>query len=170
MIFISQSGITDSSRAAEWDRWYLTHLRIMATVPGVYTAQRFTTDTPGSPPSLALYGVESAAVFEGTYYQSVRGMGEWLPLVDRRYYHRNLFDGLDRAPEIGSGQVLLVADRAEPEGSLAGLDFTWLRSVAIDRTTPYRGIAVVAANALPALDDSIAVYRPGSPRFLNQSS
>jgi hypothetical protein len=41
MIFNSQSGITDNSRAADWDAWYLEHLRIMATVPGVSSAQRF---------------------------------------------------------------------------------------------------------------------------------
>ena len=118
MIFNSQSGITDPTRAADWAQWYFEHLRIMATVPGVFSAQRFTTTHAGHPPSLAVYGVASAEVFKGEYYQSVRGMGEWLPLIDRQWYRRNLFDGLARAPEVNDDQVLLVADRDAPDAAL----------------------------------------------------
>ena len=111
MIFISQSGITDNSRAAGWDAWYLEHLRIMATVPGVSSAQRFKTDTPGSPPSLAIYSMTSGDIFKDPYYLSVRGMGEWQALIDKRYYKRNLFSGLDFAPQVADNAVMLVADR-----------------------------------------------------------
>ena len=165
MIFISQSGLTDNSRAAEWDAWYLEHLRIMATVPGVSSAQRFKTDTPGSSPSLAIYSVTSADVFKDPYYLSVRGMGEWLALIDRRYYKRNLFSGLEHAPLVADTFCMLVADRVRPEGAIAGIAFTWLKCEAIDFSTPYRGLAVTCANTLPALDDSVAVYRPASPRM-----
>lgn len=165
MIFISQSGITDNSRNSDWDAWYLEHLRIMATVPGVSSAQRFKTDTPGSPPSLAIYSVASADVFKDPYYLSVRGMGEWLALIDRRYYKRNLFSGLDHAPEVAANAVMLVADRERPEGAIAGITFTWLKCEGIDLSTPYRGLAVVDDVKVPTLDDSIAVYRPASPRM-----
>lgn len=86
MIFMSQSGLTAYEREADWDRWYVDHLRIMRTVPGVHTTQRFKSGTPGHPPSLAMYSIESAAVFQDPYYLSVRGMGEWLPLIDRQWY------------------------------------------------------------------------------------
>ena len=109
---MSQSGLTDTARMAEWDAWYIEHLRLMATVPGIYSAQRFKTETEGYSPSLAMYGIAGADVFEDPYYLSVRGMGEWLPLIDRRYYKRNLFSGLDRAPVVRMDQVLLIADPA----------------------------------------------------------
>src|SRR5688572_15630056 len=137
MIFISQSGLTDTARAAEWDRWYVEHLRLMATVPGISSAQRLRTATMGFPPSLAIYSVESAAVFDDPYYLSVRGMGEWMPLIDRRYYKRNLFAGLDEAPMIAADSHLLVADRDRPADIVAGIRFTWLESVGIDRSTAY---------------------------------
>jgi hypothetical protein len=165
MIFISQSGLADRAREAQWDQWYLEHLRIMATVPGISSAQRFKTDTPGFPPSLAIYSVASPAVFDDPYYQSVRGMGEWLPLIDRQYYKRNLFEGLDEAPRVSDVERLLVADRERVEGAFSGIVFTWLKSVGLDRSTPYRGIAVVDAARLPPLDATIAVYRPVTPRF-----
>jgi hypothetical protein len=165
MIFVSQSGLTDHSRAADWDAWYVEHLRIMATVPGVSSAQRFKTATPGSSPSLAIYSVTSADVFKDPYYLSVRGMGEWLALIDRRYYKRNLFSGLDHAPRVADNAVMLVADREQAEGSVAGIAFTWLKCEGIDYSTPYRGLAVIEGVALPALDDTVAVYRPVTPRM-----
>ena len=165
MIFISQSGLTDNSRAADWDAWYVEHLRIMATVPGVSSAQRFKTDTPGSSPSLAIYSVTSADVFKDPYYLSVRGMGEWLTLIDRRYYKRNLFSGLEHAPLVADDARMLVADRQSVEGSITGITFTWLKCEGIDHSTPYRGLAVIGVPALPAPDDTVAVYRPASPRM-----
>jgi hypothetical protein len=158
MIFMSQSGLADSARASEWDAWYVEHLRIMLTVPGIHSAQRFTTDSPGYPPSLAMYTIAGGEVFEDPYYLSVRGLGEWQPLINRRYYQRNLFSGLDRAPAIGSGACLLVADRECEDAALAGLGLTWLTCAGIDCSTPLRGIAVRAA--LPAPRPGLAVYRP----------
>jgi hypothetical protein len=94
MIFTSQSGITDAAREAAWDEWYLGHLEIMASVSGISSAQRFKTSAPSYSPSLAMYSVASADVFIDPYYLSIRGMGEWLPLIDRRWYTRNVFEFL----------------------------------------------------------------------------
>ena len=164
MIFHSQSGITDPTRVADWAQWYSEHLRIMATVPGVFSAQRFTTTHPHHSLSLAMYGVASADVFKGEYYLSVRGMGEWLPLIDKRWYRRNLFDGLERAPMVGNDQVLLLADRDAPD---TALPLTWLTVAGIDRSTPYRGIAVFNKNAVPALPPDVAMYAPASRRYIH---
>jgi hypothetical protein len=164
---MSQSGITDPSRERDWDEWYFKHLEIMATVPGISSAQRFRTKTAGHSPSLAMYSVASAEVFQDPYYLSVRGMGEWLPLVDRRYYQRNLFEGAKTAPEVGEVQCLLVADRDQSENDLAGIEWLWLECVAIDRSTPYRGIAVTARDVAGRLHRAgIAVYEPASSRYV----
>ena len=60
---------------------------------------------------------------------------------------------------------MLVADRAQVEGSIAGIAFTWLKCEGIDHSTPYRGLAVIDAQTLPALDDTVAVYHPATPRM-----
>lgn len=164
MIFHSQSGITDRARQADWSQWYFEHLRIMATVPGVFSAQRFITTHPQHSPSLAMYGVASADVFKGEYYLGVRGMGEWLPLIDRPWYRRNLFDGLDTAPMVDEDQVLLVADRDQPDPAL---DCIWLKVAGIDRSTPFRGIAVVNKNTMPVVPADVAIYAPASKRYVN---
>jgi hypothetical protein len=158
MIFMSQSGITEAARTPEWDAWYIAHLRLMLTVPGIYSAQRFKTDAAEYPPSLALYSIAGPEVFDDPYYLSVRGMGEWLPLIDRRYYQRNLFSGLDRAPAPKSAEFLLVADRERQDAALADLRLTWLSCVGIDRSTAVRGIAVTGQT--PPARYGVAIYRP----------
>lgn len=142
----------------------------MATVPGVFSAQRFLTQHPGHPPSLAMYGVANADVFKGAYYLSVRGMGEWLPLIDRQWYRRNLFDGLDAAPVVNDDQVLLVADRNVPDVALAPLRMTWLKVAGIDCSTPYRGMVVMKSTEVPALPSDVAIYTPASKRHVGSVS
>lgn len=162
MIFMSQSGITDSSKDAAWDEWYREHLRVMRRVNGITSANRYKTGTPGWPPSLAMYSVVSPAVFEDPYYLSIRGMGNWLPLIDRRYYRRNLFEGLYAAPAVNPGQVLLVTDQQAPVDTLDTIHFTWLKSVGLDQSTPWRGIAVAPAHEAEWLraESGVAIYVP----------
>jgi hypothetical protein len=137
----------------------------MLSVPGVHSTQRFKSASRGHPPSLAMYSVESPAVFQDPYYLSVRGLGEWLPLVDRRYYRRNLFDGLEHAPNVAQHERLLVADRARLEQNLLGVPWAWLECIGIDRSTAFRGVAVVTQEfteaALAAAD--VALYTPVAP-------
>ena len=166
MIFLSQSGLVDPSRDAAWDSWYVEHLDTMISVPGISSAQRFKTGTSGFPPSLAMYTVTSAAVFDDPYYLSVRGLGEWKPLVDTRHYRRNLFAGLEDAPDVAPAEYLLIADRNEPEDELQGISFTWLVAAGIDCSTPYRGMAIVTSDVLrEASHHDIAVYKPVTDRL-----
>ena len=162
MIFMSQSGLSDPAREKEWDAWYVEHLRIMLTVPGIASAQRFKTDSPGYSPSLAMYTIASAEVFRDPYYLSVRGMGEWLPLVPKQHYHRNLFEGLDAAPDVANDSVLIVADRDRPGPGPRGVTLIWLKAVGIDLSTPYRGIAIVKGDVAGTgtARGRFAVYRP----------
>jgi RimJ/RimL family protein N-acetyltransferase len=163
MIFFSESALTEPSRRAEWDEWYKGHLAAMASVPGVLSAQRFAALDPGVPPSLAMYTVTSPAVFENETYLKVRGMGPWVGLVDESRHRRNLFDGAETAPEVKPGEILAVADRAAPDRR----GFIWLRIAGLDRTTPYRGIAVYpdAATARRATGGAVPLYRPVTGLF-----
>lgn len=167
MIFTSESGITDPGRAAEWDLWYRGHLAAMAAVPGIGSAQRFLAIEAGPPPSLAMYTVAGPAIFDSEIYLRTRGMGPWLPLIDRRHYHRNLFDGLDRAPEVPAGGILVVADREAP---IPTEGVAWLRAVGLDRSIAFRGLAVLpdeaaARQRAAALGGPIGLYRPITQRF-----
>jgi hypothetical protein len=168
MIFTSESGLLDASRVAAWDEWYLGHLAAMAAVPGVSSAQRFRALNLGPPPSLAMYTVASEAVFDSAVYLRTRGMGEFIPFVDKSLHRRNLFDGLDVAPKLGEGAILLVADRSAPGPPQDGM--VWLKAVAIDRSVPYRGIAVfgdfaAAREAAVRIQGAASLYIPVTKQF-----
>ena len=91
-------------------------------------------------------------------------MGEWIPFIDTRHYHRNLFDGLDAAPDVPTDRVLIVAD-AERPAEFPGVVLAWLSAAGLDRSTPYRGIAVVdRATADGLARDDIGIYRPDGRR------
>jgi RimJ/RimL family protein N-acetyltransferase len=109
-----------------------------------------------------MYTVTAPGVFTSDIYLRVRGMGPWVGLVDEMQHRRNLFDGAEAAPDVPEGSVLAVADRAKP---LRATEFTWLRAAGLDRSTPYRGIAVLPDTAsgrrLAAnLGGAVALYRP----------
>src|SRR5712691_6077720 len=167
MIFTSESGLTDASRIAEWDVWYRGHLAAMVAVPGVTSAQRFRVLDDGPPPSLAMYSVASPAVFDSAIYLRTRGMGPFLSVVAVSLNKRNLFEGLDAAPEVPMDGILVVADRAVADPAAEGI--IWLRAVAIDRSTPYRGIAVfpelASARQAAARLGGAACYTPMTERL-----
>ena len=92
-------------------------------------------------------------------------MGVMASRMDERQHHVDLFEGLDAAPAVSDHERLLTADRSSPQGDIADIAYSWLKCVARDFSTPYRGIAVVAAGRLPAPDPTIAVYSAVSVRF-----
>ncbi|MGC2416084.1 MAG: hypothetical protein WA459_25750 [Stellaceae bacterium] len=169
MIFTSESGLTDPSRIAEWDLWYRCHLAAMAAVPGVSSAQRFRALDAGPPPSLAMYTVASPEVFDSEIYLRTRGMGPFVPVVDERMHRRNLFAGLDVAPDVAADGILLIADRDAAGTGEDGI--VWLRAVALDRSVACRGIAVLpdlasARDAAARLGGAVALYAPMTETFL----
>lgn len=160
----------DPTRQTQWSEWYVEHLRIMQTVDGIDSAERFQTSSPGWPPSLAMYTIRSPAVFQDPYYLKIRGMGPWASLIDKRFYQRNLFDAANRsnavnenliAPKVPTGNVLVVTDRAHPALEIEGIHFLWLASVGLDKTTPYRGIAVLDSIRAASLTShpALALYQ-----------
>jgi hypothetical protein len=61
------------------------------------------------------------------------------------------------------GARLIVADRAHEDAALSDLGLAWLRCVALDHSTPLRGIAVLDAAAAARIGErNVAVYRPAT--------
>ena len=166
MILMSQNALLDERDEAALDEWYLEHLRAMSSVPGIHSAQRFKTSTPGFSRSLGMYSIGSEQAFDNPYYRSIRGMGDMASRIDERQHHVNLFAGLDAAPLVGDGDELLLLDAASPQADTGDIEFAWLECVGRDFSTPYRGIAVVAADRKRAFGNRVAVYRPVTGRYI----
>lgn len=160
---MSQNQLLDPRDEDAFDAWYLEHLRSMASVPGIYSAQRFKTSNQGFPGSLAIYSVTSEQAFDTDYYRSVQGMGVMATRVDERRHHVDLFDGVE-APVVNENERLLLVNRALPHDA-SGIAFTWFECVGRQFSTPYRGLAVVSADRIPRTDSTVALFTPATVRF-----
>ena len=143
-----EMDLPDRSREAAWHQWYASHIGKLLTVEGFHASQRFLSRTPTPSPFLAIHDVQGPEVFESVSYKAVggpSGTGEWQPLMTNWY--RNLFDGIDRLPEVSTDQILVVLD----EGAVAPADLegrvTWLSIAGLDRSAQHRGLLVLDTDA-----------------------
>jgi hypothetical protein len=149
----------------EWNAWYAKNLRVLLSVPGFLTGQRFK-GTDSQPRNyMAMYTVDSPAVFESKAYIDAGGNGVNSQRFRPAYeiWIRNLFDNAQPAPAVGEGECLVLRDSDEKQESLGDIPMTWLESIGFHRSTPYRGLAVVPeadVEQLAASSDSLLIYRP----------
>ncbi len=155
MIYNVECALTSNHTEAEWDEWanHMKPPRIMLTVPGIHSAQRFKGTNVDPPPYYALYTVDSLEVMQSDAYRNAGGgrfqTDRWMPVISM--WHRDLFEGIDEAPEVPMDAGLLVLDREQPEGDVGGINFRWMKSVGLDRSTPYRALAVVKVSEFASL-------------------
>lgn len=149
MIYMVEHVFSLSELEQEWNDTYTAQTRIMLGVPGFRTAQRFKIMGDAAPPRyMAMYNVDSAAVFESMPYKNIGGGGTWSTRFRPAYqvWIRNLFETGATAPAVGNDQAILVFDAPKPgDFPPASRQPLWLKSVGFHMTTPYRALAVLSA-------------------------
>ena len=58
-------------------------------------------------------------------------------------WDRNVFAGIERAPAVTAGQLLVLTEAHPAAVARTEVDFSWLEVVGLDRTVARRGLAVV---------------------------
>jgi len=100
----------------------------------------------------------------GRQYASVGGgvFGGWEGYITN--WHRNLFAGIDVAPEVGPDDCLVVLEDPAVAGRFPGLAFAWMEACGLDRSVALLGIAVVGRAEGEALarahGSTLRVYEP----------
>ncbi len=144
MIYTVECAFSDPAREADWNAYYSgPKLAAVLSVPGFSTSQRFRALTPCDAPYYAMHSLRDADVL-GSQYKSVGGGsfgGGWDDMIFN--WHRNLFAGLDMAPEVPMDACLLVQDDTADESAVAEADFAWLDIAGLDRSVVRRGLAIV---------------------------
>src|SRR5580658_5569396 len=59
VIYMVEMDMRLGDREAEWHAWYLAHIKVLLSVPGFRTSQRFQSILPAPAPYLALHQVDS---------------------------------------------------------------------------------------------------------------
>lgn len=171
MLYMVDVDFAQPALQAEWDAWYMQHVEVLLSVSGIRTAQRFECLTRYPSPYLTIYSVDSAQVFESEGYRQRGGRGStgrWQPLMTN--WLRNLFDGLTMAPAVPVEARLLVTESQPNEIADCGCEFSWLGNAGLDRTVPWRGIAVASAATAGRITEKtmgqVRAYRPLTPQML----
>lgn len=163
-IYMVQHAFSRPDWEAEWNAWYGGNLKVLMSVPGFRTGQRFKA-LDGSPPRyMAAYTVDSPDVFESKCYKDAGGGGTNSQRFRPAYqvWIRNLFEGIDAVPEIRDGEYLVSVDSNTKDLDVPGVRLIWLESTGFHMSTPYRGIAVVSKDQVESRrrDSSVTVYQP----------
>ncbi len=170
MIYMVEMGFPHPERLAEWNDWYLAHIRVLLTVPGFRASQRFEAIVDNPSPYLALHEVSGPEMFESAAYRGRGGptsVGEWRAL--QTDWHRNLLDGLDATPDVPADAYVLTLRDARDAALPPGIDVTWLRGIGLDRSIAECGLAVVSDPAplldLARRDRRVRLFRPISEKI-----
>ncbi|NKB58967.1 MAG: hypothetical protein GKS00_21770 [Alphaproteobacteria bacterium] len=180
MIYTVELNFSDSARTDEWNAWYETYLMKLVSLPGLNTAQRYHLVEPGTAhwEYLALYSIESLAVYKTEAYRNIGGGGNaslaYKGLITRR---RNVYEGIERMPEITDpGRILFCEDapfgfdvpNAPFVPLVAGAGRQKAGATELDGQPVRRAVAVSDAATVDRLDltkqEGLAVYAPITKR------
>jgi hypothetical protein len=165
MIYMVEMALIDLARRAEWDDWYLSHMKKLISIPGIQATQRFESLSPHTSPFIALHQVTGPEVFGSVSYRAKagpEGTGEWRERMNN--WHRNVLAGIDTTPDVPMEGALIVVE----DGVTVPIPVQWGETVGLDRSVLRRGIATVAARAgADSLigQPGVRVCRPLTPRM-----
>jgi hypothetical protein len=144
MIYTVECAFTDPAREDAWNVFYGgDKLTTLLALPGFRASQRFRAIMDVPAPYLAIHSIRDAAVLEQSVYRDAGGgtFSGWDDLVTN--WHRNLFTGMEAAPEVSASECLVMLDDPAQAYAAPTADFTWLEIAGLDRTTARRGLAIV---------------------------
>lgn len=164
MIYTVECAFTDPAREDEWNRHYSGEkLDNLLRLPGWRTSQRLRAITPMAAPYFAMHTLRDADVL-GRQYGSIGGgvFGGWEGFIAN--WNRNLFAGIDVAPDVAADCCLVVAEDAAAAARFPDLAFAWMESCGLDRSVPMLGLAVVGRAEGEVLAEkhvgTLRVYEP----------
>ncbi len=164
MLYMVECGFADPSQEQQWSDWYGgPKLDSLLALPGWRASQRFKAVGEIAAPWLAIHVVPGPEFFISDAYKNAGGgnFADWGPLITN--WSRNLFDGLEEAPEVPSDALLALADIPPDDPPISGVDFTWLRGVGLDNNVPHRAMAIVSPDVAASPPASVRFYQPITP-------
>ena len=174
MIYTVECSFVEPAREDEWNEFYSDlKLPALISVTGFHTSQRFKAISTGCPVYLAVHTIEGLHVLNGDEYENKGGgnFARWQP--DITDWHRNLYHGLDRAPEVAPGEYLVLSSTGPEDLMRLGLAPQAMRAVAMERNPERRWLATAASTAFPLLSQlphDVHVYVPMTPQLQTAAS
>lgn len=154
MIYTVECSFADPLSEADWNDFYSSEkLPALISVGGFHTSQRFKALSGGCPVYLALHTIDSLDVLTGEDYRQKGGgnFARWQQHITD--WHRNLYDGIDRAPAIGQGELLVMTATGPQSLAELGLSPSHLQAIALEKSPARRWLAKADRAQLPDIGD-----------------
>lgn len=171
MIYTVECSFADPICEAQWNDFYsLKKLPALISVSGFHTSQRFKALSAGCPAYLAIHSIDNLDVLLGDEYRQKGGgnFARWQQhIID---WHRNLYDGLDRAPAIAEDEHLAVCAIGPEPLMEIGLRPCLMQAVGLENFPERRWLAKrVRADELGVLHlpKGVHLYAPMTAQLTN---
>ncbi|MBB6365181.1 hypothetical protein FHR56_000294 [Xanthomonas sacchari] len=164
MLYTVECSFADPASEAEWNDFYSREkLPALISVEGFRSSQRFKALRDGGPTYLALHAIDGLHVLSGAEYRQKGGgnFARWQRHIAD--WHRNLYDGLERAPAVARDEVLLVSADGPASLLRLGLAPHGLHAVELDKVPAQRWLARCGRARLPAIGElaqDLQAYAP----------
>jgi hypothetical protein len=164
MIYTVECSFADPVYEAEWNDFYnLSKLPALISVTGFHTSQRFKALGSGCPVYLAVHTIDGLDVLAGTEYHMKGGgnFARWQRHITD--WHRNLYRGLDRAPAVAPGELLVVCQGDAAPLLKAGIALFAMHAVALEKFPEHRWIGTLdqqSAHTAARLSSEVQLYTP----------
>lgn len=164
MIYTVECSFADPVSEAEWNDFYsLDKLPALISVNGFHTSQRFKALSPGCPVYLAIHSIDGLDILTGEEYRQKGGgnFARWQQHITD--WHRNLYDGVERAPAIGKDEYLALSAKGPEPLIRLGLTPQAMHAVAMEKFPEYRWLAKVERTLTPDLErlpEDVHIYEP----------
>lgn len=169
MIYTVECSFAEPTREDEWNEFYSEFkLPALISVTGFRTSQRFKAISTGCPVYLAVHTVDGLEVLNGDEYTEKGGgsFARWQP--DITDWHRNLYDGLGRAPDVAVGEYLVLSSTGPEALTRLGLAPHAMHAVAMEENPGQRWLATTASTDFPLLSqlpNDVYAYVPMTPQL-----
>ncbi|MGM4981101.1 MULTISPECIES: hypothetical protein [Rhizobium] len=171
MIYTVECSFADPHSEAEWNEFYsLDKLPALISVSGFQTSQRFKALSRGCPVYLAIHSIDGLDVLTGEKYRKKGGgnFARWQQHITD--WHRNLYDGVERAPAIDEGEYLALSAKGPEPLIRLGLAPQAMQAVAMEKFPEYRWLAKVERTKTPDLErlpEDVHIYEPMTTQLTN---
>lgn len=168
MIYTVECRFDEPTREKDWNTFYSTmKLPALVSVAGFHTSQRFVAVDGECPTYLAIHTIDSLDVLYGDEYHQKGGgnFSRWQN--DISDWHRNLYDGIDRAPAVPVGDYLLLSSGGPDALERLGLAPHAIHAIALEKHPEHRWLAQARGGQidLAACLPDVSVYAPMTPQL-----
>ncbi|MBK1674963.1 sugar ABC transporter [Ectothiorhodospira shaposhnikovii] len=165
MIYSVECTFSNPAEEKAWNDFYsLEKLPALISVTGFHTSQRFKALTQNCPTYLALHTITGSDILSSMSYRENGGgnFARWQRFI--KDWHRNVYEGLDVAPNVDAKSYLLLSSSGPEALQKLNTIPHEIRATALDKNPELRWLSVASkldfSDLIGRLPEDVHLYEP----------